>query len=69
MTEVETLKAALKWALEHGISASTTQRYGVRFMDGGCGCCSGEERPPEALRAVLLEAAGSAPTQKGGDSG
>lgn len=59
--QIATLKAALRWALDNGISYST---YGGKldFSDSGCGCCSGREEPPAELRAVILDAIGLTPT-------
>lgn len=46
------LRKALKWALKDGIRATS---YGCGFVDGGCGCCSGEEEPPAEIDAIVRE--------------
>jgi hypothetical protein len=63
MTPTEKLKAALRWALE-GNRAVDLGR-GWEFRDSGCGCCSGEAKPPEDLRATIVEALNSAQGKPG----
>jgi hypothetical protein len=54
MTREEQLEAALVWALENGVNWG---EGAGKFYDMGCGCCSSDIAPPEALKLVLEEAA------------
>lgn len=58
MTKVQRLQAALRWALEEG-ARNVDYGNGLEFRDCGCGCCSSSTKPPEELRAVIVEALGA----------
>jgi hypothetical protein len=61
MTEVELLRAALKWVLDNGVIKESSYSIGghsepAGFADAGCGCCSGGRMtPPAELQAALEE--------------
>lgn len=65
MTEVEQLRAALRWCLEHGIKHVSEGPGGMR--DAGCTCCSHEpyeeEFPicPEEAREVIAQVRATMP--------
>lgn len=48
------LRAALKWALEHGVRA-TVYSSTTHFHDAGCGCCSGSIEPEPEFDALVRE--------------
>jgi hypothetical protein len=58
MSEVETLKAALKWVMENGATWSSHSKV---FYDMGCGCCAAPIEVPSELEGVIREAAGLPP--------
>jgi len=51
--ECEKLREALAWALENG-----ALYQGDYIVDGGCGCCSIELRPPKHLAQYFQRAGG-----------
>lgn len=53
--DIEKVKQALKWALATGATAYEDDKT---FMDSGCGCCSGEVKPPEDLKPIVYEVLG-----------
>jgi hypothetical protein len=61
--ELENVKAALKWALDNGVVASSWEEANTgtvhrSLSDGGCGCCAGEADVPDELRATIYEVLG-----------
>lgn len=64
MTEIDKLRAALKWALENGVSYSPPYKFpdgrvlGDSFKDYGCGCCAGNIDIPKEFDDVVRAAVG-----------
>lgn len=55
------LEAALRWALEQGISARH-EGDGWIYNDSGCGCCRTEQYPDAEIKATVEEVLNSKPT-------